>query len=85
MEGKKEMTPAEPLGDIHMPNGSFYRSSLSLGLFIAAFGAMYQMFRGDDIWNIASYYCRWFNYYIRYQCSSVQLLMIMDIIFIKKT
>ncbi len=24
MEGKKEMTPAEPLGDIHMPNGSIH-------------------------------------------------------------
>ena len=23
MEGKKELTPAEPLGDIHMPNSSF--------------------------------------------------------------
>ena len=22
MEGKKELTPAEPIGDIHMPNGS---------------------------------------------------------------
>ena len=24
MEGKKGMTPAEPLGDIHMPNSSIY-------------------------------------------------------------
>ena len=42
MEGKKEMTPAEPLGDIHMPNSSFTPFMISLGLFIAAFGAMYQ-------------------------------------------
>jgi len=41
MEGKKEMTPAEPLGDIHMPNNSFIPVVISLGLFIAAFGAMY--------------------------------------------
>lgn len=41
MEGKKEMTPAEPLGDIHMPNPSFIPFMISLGLFIAAFGAMY--------------------------------------------
>lgn len=43
MEGKKGMTPAEPLGDIHMPNGSFTPFVISLGLFIAAFGAMYRL------------------------------------------
>jgi cytochrome c oxidase subunit I len=41
MEGKKEMTPAEPLGDIHMPNPSILPFIISMGLFIAAFGAMY--------------------------------------------
>ncbi|MFS0782437.1 cytochrome c oxidase subunit I [Bacillus sp. 1P06AnD] len=41
MEGKKTMTPAEPLGDIHMPNPSIIPLLISLGLFIAAFGAMY--------------------------------------------
>ncbi|WP_050614655.1 cytochrome c oxidase subunit I [Bacillus testis] len=41
MEGKKGMTPAEPIGDIHMPNPSFIPFMISLGLFIAAFGAMY--------------------------------------------
>jgi len=41
MEGKKELTPAEPLGDIHMPNNSIMPFFISLGLFIAAFGAMY--------------------------------------------
>ncbi len=41
MEGKKGMTPAEPLGDIHMPNNSFIPFVISLGLFVAAFGAMY--------------------------------------------
>ena len=41
MEGKKEMTPAEPIGDIHMPNASFLPFIIALGLFIAAFGAMY--------------------------------------------
>ncbi|WP_227395642.1 cytochrome c oxidase subunit I [Jeotgalibacillus aurantiacus] len=43
MEGRTEMTPAEPLGDIHMPNNSFIPFVMSLGLFIAAFGAMYQI------------------------------------------
>ncbi|WP_043933462.1 cytochrome c oxidase subunit I [Bacillus sp. EB01] len=46
MEGKKGMMPAEPVGDIHMPNSSFVPFVISLGLFIAAFGAMYQS--GDD-------------------------------------
>ena len=41
-KGRKELTPAEPLGDIHMPNSSFTPFMISLGLFIAAFGAMYQ-------------------------------------------
>lgn len=43
MEGKKGMTPAEPLGDIHMPNSSILPFTMSLGLFIAAFGAMYHV------------------------------------------
>jgi cytochrome c oxidase subunit 1 len=41
MEGDGKMTPAEPLGDIHMPNSSILPFVMSLGLFIAAFGAMY--------------------------------------------
>ncbi|MCU9612234.1 cytochrome c oxidase subunit I [Caldibacillus lycopersici] len=40
-EGKKELTPAEPLSDIHMPNNSFVPVVISFGLFVAAFGAMY--------------------------------------------
>ncbi|PIC64406.1 cytochrome ubiquinol oxidase subunit I [Sporosarcina sp. P13] len=43
MEGSKEMiTPAEPITDIHMPNGSIIPMLMSLGLFIAGFGAMFQ-------------------------------------------
>ncbi|HWO74833.1 MAG TPA: cytochrome c oxidase subunit I [Bacillus sp. (in: firmicutes)] len=42
MDGKKELTPAEPVGDIHMPNNSFLPFVISLGLFIAGFGALYQ-------------------------------------------
>lgn len=41
MEGKTGMTPAEPLGDIHMPNPSFLPFMMAFGLFIAAFGALY--------------------------------------------
>jgi len=49
MEGRKRMTPAEPLGDIHMPNSSFTPVMISLGLFVAAFGVMY---REDYAWGL---------------------------------
>lgn len=49
MEGKNGMTPAEPLGDIHMPNSSFLPFTIALGLFIAAFGAMYH---NDHSWAL---------------------------------
>ncbi|MCA1053378.1 cytochrome c oxidase subunit I [Rossellomorea aquimaris] len=42
MEGKDGLTPAEPIGDIHMPNNSILPVFISLGLFVAAFGAMYR-------------------------------------------
>ncbi|MFC4320314.1 cytochrome c oxidase subunit I [Litchfieldia salsa] len=51
MAGKKGMTPAEPIGDIHMPNGSFLPFTMSLGLFIAAFGFIYQ-FGDEHAWAI---------------------------------
>ncbi|MBW7476893.1 cytochrome c oxidase subunit I [Paenibacillus oenotherae] len=41
MEGKNAMTPAEPLGPIHMPSPSILPFLMSLGLFIAGFGFMY--------------------------------------------
>ncbi|WP_425262756.1 cytochrome c oxidase subunit I [Paenibacillus thermotolerans] len=41
MQGNKEMTPAEPLGPIHMPSPSILPLVMSIGLFIAAFGFMY--------------------------------------------
>nr|WP_249316692.1 cytochrome c oxidase subunit I [Bacillus sp. FJAT-50079] len=50
MEGKKEMTPAEPIGDIHMPNGSILPVFISLGFFIASFGAIYRLEHG---WGLA--------------------------------
>ena len=42
MEGNKEMTPAEPLGSIHMPSPSILPFFMSLGLLIAGFGFMFQ-------------------------------------------
>ncbi|MFD1038747.1 cytochrome c oxidase subunit I [Virgibacillus byunsanensis] len=41
-DGNGKMTPAEPLGDIHMPNNSFVPFVMSLGFFIAGFGFIYQ-------------------------------------------
>ncbi|MFC4600646.1 cytochrome c oxidase subunit I [Cohnella hongkongensis] len=41
MEGKTEMTPAEPVGSIHMPSPSILPFIMSVGLFIAGFGFMY--------------------------------------------
>ena len=49
-EGNKEgMTYAEPISDIHMPNNSFIPFVMTLGLFIAAFGALYN---GEKDWAI---------------------------------
>ncbi|WP_207802310.1 cytochrome c oxidase subunit I [Paenibacillus xerothermodurans] len=41
MAGNKEMTPAEPIGSIHMPNPSILPLIFSVGFFIAGFGFMY--------------------------------------------
>ncbi|MGM9986643.1 MAG: cytochrome c oxidase subunit I [Bacillaceae bacterium] len=41
MEGDGKMIPAEPVGDIHMPNNSFLPFMITLGLFIGAFGILY--------------------------------------------
>jgi len=51
MEGKKELTPAEPLGDIHMPDASILPVVISGGLFIAAFGALYHGDKGNT-WGL---------------------------------
>ncbi|MGG3988654.1 cytochrome c oxidase subunit I [Bacillus smithii] len=41
MEGRNELTPAEPIGDIHMPNSSILPLFIAFGLFVASFGVMY--------------------------------------------
>lgn len=41
MAGNKKMTPAEPVGDIHMPNNSFLPFVISLGFFIAGLGFIF--------------------------------------------
>ncbi len=41
IEGNKEVTPSEPVGDIHMPNPTIMPFILALGLFTSGFGAIY--------------------------------------------
>ncbi len=41
MDGNKGMTPAEPIGSIHMPSASILPFIMSIGLFIAGFGFMF--------------------------------------------
>lgn len=48
MEGRKGLTPAEPVNDIHMPNGSILPIFIALGFVIAAYGAI---FRQDYGWG----------------------------------
>jgi cytochrome c oxidase subunit 1 len=43
MAGNKQMTPAEPLGDIHMPSPSILPFLMAFGLFIAGFGFIYHV------------------------------------------
>jgi cytochrome c oxidase subunit 1 len=52
MEGNKEgMVYAEPLEEIHMPNGSFLPVVMAFGLFVASFGALYHI-DGDKAWTL---------------------------------
>lgn len=49
-EGNKEgMTYAEPIGDIHMPNNSIIPLVMAFGLFVGAFGAL---FNGEQAWAV---------------------------------
>ncbi|MDQ0244014.1 cytochrome c oxidase subunit 1 [Bacillus fengqiuensis] len=48
MDGKNGMTPAEPVGDIHMPNNSILPLIMSLGLFVAAYGFLH---RNEAAWG----------------------------------
>ncbi|MFD1928998.1 cytochrome c oxidase subunit I [Sporosarcina siberiensis] len=43
------ITPAEPIQDIHMPNGSIIPFILSMGLFVTGFGVM---FRTEQAWGL---------------------------------
>ncbi|MBU8786282.1 cytochrome c oxidase subunit I [Bacillus glycinifermentans] len=47
--GKRSLTAAEPLQDVHMPNGSILPFFISFGLFVSAFGFMY---RSEFAWGL---------------------------------
>ncbi|KQL46312.1 cytochrome c oxidase subunit I [Brevibacillus choshinensis] len=55
--GNKGMTPAEPLGDIHMPSPSFLPFLMSLGLFIAGYGFMYHNYVVVVIGMLVTFAC----------------------------
>ncbi|KGX93299.1 cytochrome C oxidase [Pontibacillus halophilus JSM 076056 = DSM 19796] len=51
-QGNGKMTPAEPLGDIHMPNNSIVPFIMSFGLFVAGFGLIYQVDDATWLWAV---------------------------------
>ncbi|WP_156290455.1 cytochrome c oxidase subunit I [Oceanobacillus salinisoli] len=53
MDGNVKMTPAEPLNDIHMPNGSILPLIMTIGFFIASLGFIYQV--DSKAWLIVLY------------------------------
>jgi cytochrome c oxidase subunit I len=57
MAGNKEMTPAEPIGSIHMPSGSILPFVFSLGFFIAGFGFMYHTYSVSIIGGVIMLGC----------------------------
>ncbi|WP_439822970.1 cytochrome c oxidase subunit I [Oceanobacillus sojae] len=52
-EGNEKMTPAEPVDEIHMPNGSILPLIMTIGFTIASYGFIYQT--GNKYWLIAVY------------------------------
>ncbi|WP_407944905.1 cytochrome c oxidase subunit I [Paenibacillus cymbidii] len=64
--GNKEMTPAEPVGSIHMPSATKLPILMAFGLFIAGFGFMYAKYDfGDDGTDVhIAFLDIIFNYYV---------------------
>nr|WP_207953133.1 cytochrome c oxidase subunit I [Paenibacillus agricola] len=57
MAGNKEMTPAEPIGPIHMPSASILPLVFSIGFFIAGFGFMYHTYSVSIIGGVIMFGC----------------------------
>ncbi|MFC0211670.1 cytochrome c oxidase subunit I [Paenibacillus chartarius] len=61
MAGNKEMTPAEPVGPIHMPSPSLIPIIMSIGLFIAGYGFIYHNYYvvvAGMLLTIVAMFCR---------------------------
>ncbi len=56
MKGNKEMTPAEPVGPIHMPSPSILPFFMSFGLFVSGLGFMYAKLEGSPLTPLLSDY-----------------------------
>lgn len=50
MEGNKKLKPAEPLGEIHLPNGSILPFIISFWAFVAGFGFIYSRLAKESLW-----------------------------------
>ncbi|WP_281891173.1 cytochrome c oxidase subunit I [Paenibacillus sp. YYML68] len=61
MAGNKEMTPAEPLGSIHMPSPSILPFLMSFGLFVSAYGFMYHKYEVSIIGIAFTFICMFFR------------------------
>ena len=57
MAGNKKMTPAEPLGEIHLPSPSVLPILMSLGLMIAGFGVMNHVYSVTAAGLIFTFVC----------------------------
>ena len=63
MEGKKEITPAEPLGDIHMPNGSIITFSYFTRILYCFLWChlLERTFMGHSSFDYWTCHCIWFH------------------------
>ncbi len=53
MEGEGNLSPGEPLDDVHMPNNSFIPFLMAVGFFVAGLGFIYQV--DHSLWYLALY------------------------------
>ncbi len=57
MDGNKTVTPAEPVGPIHMPSPSILPFFMSVGLFIGGFGFMYHQYIIGGVGLLITFTC----------------------------
>jgi heme/copper-type cytochrome/quinol oxidase subunit 1 len=61
MDGNTEMTPAEPVGPIHMPSPTLLPLIMSIGLFIAGFGFMHHLWWLAIVGILITFTCMFFR------------------------